>query len=150
VRVFEILRLRVGFEIAGGRANLGPTSAPGWPYRENFRFAVTIFREAPWFGIGPGQFSRVGRVRGLALGFPVSVTSSGSWVGVFGVLAEFGIVGACAMLLLLTRLARWDLLVLSILAAVVLKEASSGFYITAWTWVPLGLAGLAGRWTSQT
>jgi hypothetical protein len=128
-------------------------------YLWNARYALAVFRERPVFGIGPGQLAPVGRLEGHRLGFSEDMNRSGSWVGVTGFPAEFGVVGLLLLCVLLARIgwpragrAEGDersfpspsvapLLLLSVL----LKETYSGFYIHLWSWFPLGIAALSSR-----
>jgi hypothetical protein len=140
-RFSEMLRLRLAAERTYGLVTMsGPTSMPSWTYRENFRFALAIFREAPLFGIGPGQFGPVGAVRGVALGFPVSMTSDGPWIGFGGILAEYGLAGLGLFVFLLLSPLRRDVTAAGLCATVFWTTVSAGFYATLWTWFPLGLA----------
>ena len=128
-------------------------SGSGYRYAENLRFAARMFREAPVFGIGLGEFAPVGARRGVALGIPAEFTTDGPWVGAIGFLAEMGLAGAAVVAFLLWRILRRRpasmddaravaiLLVLGVLG----KELSSGFYVHFWTWYPLGVAGCWAR-----
>lgn len=154
--LFELFRTRVAAELTSPDT-ADPQRAPSWAYRENLRYAVRIFRESPWFGIGVGQFAPVGRIRGRALGFSPELTRDGPWIGIGGLLAEFGLIGVAALaLLLLSILWRrgggtragpnpYGAMPALLVAAVLLKETSAGFYVHLWTWFPLGIAALAAR-----
>jgi hypothetical protein len=114
------------------------------------RYALAVFRESPIIGIGVGQFAPVGTVRGQQLGFSLDVFENGPLVGLTGFLAEFGVVGVLAAAFLLwrvvtagSRAAAFSSLAGLLVAAVLLKEAYSGFYIHFWTWFPLGIAALS-------
>jgi O-antigen ligase len=148
------IRSRISAE---ARALRGGSSASeyesGYRYAENLQFAVGMFREAPIFGIGLGEFAPVGARRGVALGIPAEFTTDGPWVGAIGFLAEMGLAGAAVVAFLLWRILRRRpasmddaravaiLLVLGVLG----KELSSGFYVHFWTWYPLGVAGCWAR-----
>lgn len=152
----EMVRGRVRNEVTRGEFALGPRSMPSWAYTENLRFGLRAFREAPAFGIGVGQFASVGAALGERWAVPAEMTKSGPWIGYGGILAEFGILGTCVLAALLFAVLRpalvshherdaYSALALLLVAAVVLKEASAGFYVHFWTWYPLGIAVLASR-----
>jgi hypothetical protein len=148
------LRDRIAGEVGTLRDRSNVTEiASGYKYANNVRFAAAMFLERPVFGIGLGEFAHVGARRGVALGIPAEFTRDGPWVGWIGLLAEAGVAGAAAMAYLLWRILRRreeaspDARAFAILlvAAVLAKEASSGFYVHFWTWYPLGLAACATR-----
>jgi hypothetical protein len=132
----------------------------GYRYVQNFRYAVSVFRESPLVGIGLGQFGPVGAVRGVELGFPTELTRDGPWIGLGGLLAEIGVLGTGALVWLLFRALGGHALVAParspavrddqisawlVVLAVLLKEVYSGFYVHFWTWFPLGIAACLVR-----
>ena len=154
--LFEVFRARVAAELTPPDT-ADPQRAPSWAYRENLRYAILIFRESPWFGIGVGQFAPVGRIHGRDLGISPEFTRDGPWIGLGGLLAEFGLIGVAALALLLLAVLKprgaearagpnpYGAMPALLVAAVLLKEASAGFYVHLWTWYPLGIAALAAR-----
>lgn len=150
------LRDRIAGEIGTVRGGAEiPEMATGYRYAKNVRFASAMFFARPLFGIGWGEFAPAGARAGVALGVPAEFTRDGPWVGWMGLLAESGIAGATAVLFLLWRILRREkdgagdadarAFAVLLVAAVVAKEASSGFYVHFWTWYPLGLAACANR-----
>jgi hypothetical protein len=154
--LFELFRVRVAAELTVPDT-ADPQGAPSWAYRENLRYAILIFRESPWFGIGVGQFAPVGGIRGRDLGISPELTRDGPWIGLGGLLAEFGLIGVAALALLLVAVLKprgaearagpnpYGAMPALLVAAVLLKETSAGFYVHLWTWFPLGIAALAAR-----
>lgn len=155
----RLLQNRVTAEVGNvsGRVASGSAYTSGYIYVQNFQYALALFRESPWFGVGVGQFAAVGRVRGQQLGFSPAVNWEGPWIGFGGILAEWGLAGTIMLAWLLGLICRVDrkaancphysygVLAATLVFAVLLKETYSGFYINLWTWFPLGLAALSAR-----
>jgi hypothetical protein len=155
----RLLQNRATAEVGNvsGRVASGSEFTSGYIYARNFRYALALFRESPWFGVGVGQFAAVGKVRGQQLGFSPAVNADGPSIGFGGILAEWGLAGALILAWLLGLIYQgnrktwgWPghssgVLAASLIFAVLLKEIYSGFYINLWTWFPLGLAAFAAR-----
>jgi hypothetical protein len=159
----KLLRVRVeaAMENLPWQSGPGASYTSGWRYERNARYAMKMIGEAPLLGIGTGQFAPVGAVRGPALGFSPRDTRD-AWVGWIAWTAEMGLAGAAILAALLVAIARrsarvvrpalnpYAVLAWFLILAVVAKEGYSAFYMTFWTWYPLGLAALsaliAGDW----
>jgi hypothetical protein len=155
----RLVRTRAIAELDSSTGVIAPESAyaSGYRYVQNLRYSLALFRASPWVGVGVGQFAAIGKVHGPRLGFSPDVSRDGPWIGLGGILAEWGLVGSLAFACLLgvicragrERLSRpakpYGVLAASLILAVLLKEVYSGFYINLWTWFPLGLAALAAR-----
>lgn len=155
----RLLQNRAAAELGSfsGRVAPGSPYTSGFIYVRNFQYALALFRESPWFGVGVGQFAAIGRVQGRQLGFSPSVNTDGPWIGFGGILADWGLAGAILSVLLLASILRMNWKVTGghggssralpalLIFAVLLTEVYSGFYIHLWTWFPLGLAALSAR-----
>ncbi|MCA1582395.1 MAG: hypothetical protein LC796_13585 [Acidobacteria bacterium] len=156
------LRERLKVEIESPAESLYSLTAPYFSrgfYLHNARYALLVTNDSPFVGIGVGQFAAVGNIRGKQLGFPGVVSGGGSWVGVTGMVAEFGLAGVLLFMILFLALSQnyprvpgrpsttFRFLSLWLLAAVGLEELGPGFYIHLWMWFPLGLSAL-GRYIS--
>lgn len=159
----NLFRIRIDAvmeNIPGGRG-FGASYTSAWRYERNARYAMRVFAEAPLLGIGVGQFAPVGGVRGPALGYSARDTHD-AWVGWTAWLAETGLAGAAMLALLLVAILRrsmrvyrpaqnpYTVLTWFLVLAIFAKEGHSAFYVTFWTWCPLGFAALsaliAGGW----
>lgn len=153
-----LLRNRIDAAIQNlpGQSDFGAPYTSGWRYETNARYAVKMFEESPLFGIGVGQFAPVGAVRGRELGFSPRDTHD-PWVGWTAWIAETGLMGVAILATLLAIILRrswrvpqpvlnpYTALTWLLVFAVVAKEAHSAFYVTFWTWYPLGIAALSAR-----
>ncbi len=164
--VANLLRVRIDAAIENipGQRGLGASYTSGWRYQRNARYAMRMFAESPLLGIGVGQFAPVGAVRGPGLGFSPGDTHD-AWVGWVAWIAEMGLAGAAILAALLVAILRrsarvfrpalnpYSVLTCLLVLVVVAKEAHSAFYVTFWTWYPLGLAALsaliAGDWQTS-
>ncbi len=161
--VAGLVRERLETEIASPLESLYSPTAPYFSrgfYLHNARYALVIANESPLVGIGVGQFSAVGRIRGRQLGFPSVVLSGGPWVGLTGILAEFGLAGILLFTILGAAISQRDprspgppgtgcrFLSIWLLVAICLEELGPGFYLHFWMWFPLGMAGL-GRYVPR-
>ncbi len=161
--VARLLRVRIeaAMENIPGQRAFGASYTSGWRYLRNARYAMRMFAESPLLGIGVGQFAPVGAVRAPGLGIEPR-DARDAWVGWVAWIAETGLAGAAILAALLVAILRrsarvsrpalnpYTVLTWFLVLAVVAKEAHSAFYVTFWTWYPLGLAALsaliAGDW----
>ena len=139
-----------------GQSGFNASYTSAWRYERNARYAVKMFEESPLLGIGLGQFAPVGAIRGRELGFSPRDTRD-PWVGWLAWIAETGLVGAAILATLLAVILRrswrvlqpilnpYTILTSFLVFAVVAKETHSAFYVTFWTWYPLGVAALSAR-----
>jgi O-antigen ligase len=149
-------RITAAIQNLPGRSDFGAPYTSGWRYERNARYAVEMFKESPLFGIGVGQFAPIGEVRGRELGFSLRDTRD-PWVGWMAWIAETGVMGLAILATLLAVILRrgwrvprplrnpYTALTWLLVFAVVSKETHSAFYVTFWTWYPLGIAALSAR-----